>query len=128
MVLRTPENAARIIELLSDGLSLRKVAREIGCNEAAIRQGEREDVAFATQYAGARDAYHEAVARELIDLADDAREDDTAKTNAYRLAIDTRKWVLSKVLPKKYGDKLDLNHGGQGKDNPQRMVISWDDE
>lgn len=25
-----------------------------------------------------------------------------------RLRVDTRKWVLSKLLPKKYGDKLDV--------------------
>lgn len=29
-----------------------------------------------------------------------------------RLQVDARKWYLSKVLPKVYGDKLDLNHSG----------------
>ena len=29
-----------------------------------------------------------------------------------RLRIDTRKWAASKLAPKKYGDKLDLNHAG----------------
>jgi transposase len=110
--LRNPANAARICALLSDGLSLRKVAKELGCSEAAIRQWEREDEAFASQYATARDRYHAVVAEQLIELADEAREDEPGKTNAYRLAIDTRKWVLSKVLPKKYGDKLINEHTG----------------
>jgi len=30
-----------------------------------------------------------------------------------RLKVDTRKWYLSKVLPKKYGDKLDMTTGGE---------------
>ena len=30
-------------------------------------------------------------------------------TNHRRLQIDTRKWLLSKLLPKKYGDKLEIS-------------------
>ena len=29
-----------------------------------------------------------------------------------RLRVDTRKWMLSKMLPKLYGDKLDVAHSG----------------
>lgn len=28
-----------------------------------------------------------------------------------KLRVDARKWALSKLLPKKYGDKIDVNHG-----------------
>lgn len=34
-------------------------------------------------------------------------------TNHRRLKIDARKWVVSKMNPKKYGDKIDVNHSGQ---------------
>jgi hypothetical protein len=125
--LRNPENAARICALLSDGLSLRKVALAVGCDESSIRQWADEDEVFAPQYANARNRYHEVIACQLIELADEARDDDVAKTNAYRLAIDTRKWVLSKVLPKKYGDKLNLNHGGQDGENPVRITYGWEE-
>ena len=30
-----------------------------------------------------------------------------------KLQIDSRKWLLSKLQPRKYGDKLDLNVAGQ---------------
>lgn len=33
-----------------------------------------------------------------------------------QLQIDTRKWVVSKMLPKKYGDKIDLTSGGEKLD------------
>lgn len=39
-----------------------------------------------------------------------------------RLRTDTRKWMLSKVLPKVYGDKLDLNHGVQ-PENPLATLL-----
>ena len=29
-----------------------------------------------------------------------------------RLRVDSRKWLASKLLPKKYGDKLDVNQSG----------------
>ena len=29
------------------------------------------------------------------------------------LRTEAPKWTLAKMLPKKYGDKIDLNHGGQ---------------
>lgn len=30
-----------------------------------------------------------------------------------KLRIDARKWLMAKATPKKYGDKIDVNHGGQ---------------
>jgi len=47
--------------------------------------------------------------------------------NRSRVRIDTRKWLLSKLAPKKYGEKLDLNVGGQdGKPIPVAQVITND--
>jgi hypothetical protein len=35
------------------------------------------------------------------------------RANARRLYVDTVKWYVGKVAPKKYGDKLDLNVTGK---------------
>ena len=32
-----------------------------------------------------------------------------------KLQVDARKWALARMNPKKYGDKVDLNHGGRVK-------------
>lgn len=40
-----------------------------------------------------------------------------------RLRVDTRKWLLSKIAQKKYGDKVDLDHGTQEGD-PIRTLIN----
>ena len=39
---------------------------------------------------------------------------DSGAVQKQRLQIDTRKWILSKLLPKKYGDLLGLDHKGDG--------------
>ena len=31
--------------------------------------------------------------------------------NAARVAIDALKWTASRLLPKRYGDRLDVQHG-----------------
>jgi len=45
------------------------------------------------------------MADQLVEIADDTGID----ANDKRIRVDTRKWLLSKALPKIYGDKLDLN-------------------
>lgn len=37
---------------------------------------------------------------------------DAASVQHARLKVDTRKWLVSKMLPKVYGDKLDIEHSG----------------
>lgn len=39
-----------------------------------------------------------------------------------RLKIDALKWLTSKLGSRKYGDKLDINHGGQPDGVPIRTV------
>lgn len=35
-----------------------------------------------------------------------------AVAQTYKLKIDNLKWLLSKLVPKKYGDRIDMNHSG----------------
>lgn len=63
---------------------------------------------FAEKYARARSAQTEAMLEDMLEIADNAKIDPQDK----RIRIDTRKWAMSKLRPKKYGDKLDLEHSG----------------
>lgn len=88
---------------------------------------------FSTQYARARQIGYEGLADDLLEIADDSGADVTVddKGNARvdgevvqraRLRVDTRKWLLSKALPKIYGEKL--AHEVTGKDgSPLRVEI-----
>ena len=76
---------------------------------------------FAAQYARAREVQFLAIADELLEIADDGRNDWMQRTGndggwdlngehiqRSRVRIDTRKWMLSKMLPKVYGDKTEV--------------------
>ncbi len=107
--IRTPENAAAICERIANGESLRSICDDDKMpSKVAVLDWLNEDSTFATQYARAREEQADHYADEIIEIAD--VEKDAAKA---RNRIDARKWKASKLKPKKYGDKLDLNHSGQ---------------
>lgn len=58
---------------------------------------------FADRYARMKELQCQIYAEETIDISDFATPEDF---QVARLRIDTRKWHLSKLLPKKYGDKI----------------------
>lgn len=86
----------------------------------------REHDDFSKQYARACEERTEAMAEDLLDIADDGTndymesEDGTVTYNGdsiqrAKLRVDTRKWLMAKMKPKKYGDKLEV-------DNTHRIV------
>jgi len=63
---------------------------------------------FSEQYTRAREAQAEAHADRIVEIADD----DTLDPNHKRIMVDARKWVASKLKPKRYGDKAEVEHSG----------------
>ncbi len=59
---------------------------------------------FAIKYAAARDAQAQYLLDEIIPLADSATPQNA---HAVRIMVDTRKWIVSKLLSTKYGDRID---------------------
>lgn len=136
----TPEIASEICQRLADGMTLREVCRGDDMPaESTVRLWAIEDrEGFSAQYERSREIGYHAMADELLEIADDGRNDwmersaeEGVQVNAEnlqrsRLRVDTRKWLLSKALPKLYGDKLD--HTTNGKDMPGvNITISGDD-
>jgi hypothetical protein len=74
--------------------------------ERTVRRWAIEDHrGFAAIYAGARDQQYRRWAEEILIISDDA----TLDPNDRRVRVDARKWLLSKLLPKQYGDKIEVN-------------------
>lgn len=69
-----------------------------------------DDERFATKCARAREAQADLMDDKILDVAE-ASTSETAASD--RVKIAAYQWRASKLAPKKYGDKLDLNHGGQ---------------
>jgi hypothetical protein len=68
------------------------------------------------KYTRAREIQVEKFTDDIVPLADKmAGCIDPAQVQAARLQIDARKWVASKRLPRKYGDRLE-HVGAGGKD------------
>lgn len=136
----TQELANKLCTLMGSGKSLRKACEEItlaGTDicESTVRQWVIDDYnGFYAQYTRAIQVRALRWAEEIVEISDDGSNDtyidpDTGqeRTNheivaRSRLRTDTRKWMLSKVLPKVYGDKLDLNHGVQ-PENPLATLL-----
>jgi len=57
-------------------------------------------------------------AEELFDSLEEIADNTKGDVQRDRLRIDTKKWYLSKVMPKKYGDKLDMTSGGKALPTP----------
>lgn len=98
-----PEIAAKIIARIAAGESLRKICAPPGMpSEATVRLWATEDRnGFSAQYTRAREAQMDALAEDILEIADDDDED----VNRARLRVDTRKWLMSKIAPKRFGEK-----------------------
>jgi hypothetical protein len=94
----------RILERLIAGESLRKVCGDEEMPDAAtVFRWLEADPAFASRYARARQIQADVAFDQLQEIADEGNAEDTARA---KLRVDTLKWRLAKLLPKKYGDQV----------------------
>ena len=111
---------------------------------ARIAEGEsvrsicRDHKEFSDQYERSRAAKADNLFEEMLEIADDGTNDFTEKEIAEgvkveqyngehvhrsRLRLDTRKWALSKMLPKRFGDKQEVKHTGAVDINPAATFL-----
>ena len=117
----SPAIAEEICRRLAEGEGLRAICRDEHMpTESTVRGWYVDDYqGFAAQYARARDIGLEVMAEETIEIADDSGLDvvmtengprpDGEAINRAKLRVDTRKWLLSKLAPKRYGDRLQVD-------------------
>ena len=109
-----------VLEAMHDGMSLRKACIEAGISAATFVRWCDESESLAKQYVCAREACIDKIADEIIEISDEAVPTtsqgslDSAAVAQNRLRVDSRKWLLSKLAPKKYGDKIETVHSGTG--------------
>lgn len=125
-----------ICGLIAEGQSVRKICQlpdmpvisTVMLWVAKGNRGVEPYVLFSEQYARAMDDRTEYWAEEIIDIADNDSEDEIFTEDGKRvqngefiarsrLKIDSRKWLMGKLKPKKYGDKITNELIGD-KENP----------
>ena len=137
----TQDLADKICEGISGGASLKTVCSGEGMPDPrSIFRWLRLHEDFCRNYVRATEERSEAMAEEIVDIADDGSNDfmtitkgdksyeveNKEVTNRSRLRVDTRKWLMSKMKPKKYGEKVDLTTNGKDLPTPLLHVLNND--
>jgi len=117
--------AETVLTRISNGETLRAICRDPDLpSEMTIRRWGLEDrEGFSSRLARAWELRAEHIADELLEIADNGTgdtwidEDGEVRVNndviqRSKLRVDTRKWLLSKLSPKKYGESTRLEHTG----------------
>lgn len=127
----------KVLDKVSEeGFSVRQACKEVGMNRRVFYELLNEENEEATErqnrYARACEERQEKILDELFEIADDSTHDTMItdkgqeKVNKEwvdrsKLRVDVRKWALSKMNPKKYGDKASLD-----VDVRERVTIQLD--
>lgn len=106
----TTEVADIICGRLAAGESLKKIT---DCNDMPARptvyRWIREREEFRNNYVRATEDRADHMFDDMLEIADAGSPEDTQRA---RLRVDTRKWALSKMIPKKYGEKIETTLKG----------------
>lgn len=111
---------------MRSGMSAFKACQAAGVHQSTFNDWLNVDPELSVEYARAREDLIELLATETMAIADQAFEEIEEQAvgkdgkpvvlkkkvpvdvQRARLQVDTRKWLLSKLAPKKFGDKLEL--------------------
>jgi hypothetical protein len=146
----TQKIADYICESIADGKSLREICKADDMpSRATVFKWLNDIKGFSDQYARAREEQAETLADEIVGIADEectmikkskhtnSSEDDDSEENEIevvfdsaavarnRLRMEARKWVASKLKPKKYGDKVELNGPGENGEHISKVVVEF---
>lgn len=132
------ESFNKIIELIENGTPLRKAVLGIMSSETFYKliDGNEE---LTKRYARACEVRADKMFEEILEIADNSDKDvdiinigegiEVEQKNKEviersKIRIDARKWMLGKLQPKKYGDKLDVTSDGKEiKQAPPTITI-----
>lgn len=116
------ELADKICTIIStSSKSMATIAREVNIDMVTIFRWLDDSDEFRKQYTRAKELQADYLAEEMLDIADDTKGDttkvkrngkfedveNTEWINRSKLRVETRKWIASKLKPKKYGDKTE---------------------
>ncbi len=139
----TKEKGDEICAKLAMGESLRTVLKDEGMpSMATVFAWMRKEEEFLKQYARAKEESADALSDEILDIADDGSNDwmeihkggytstvvDQEAVQRSKLRVDTRKWIASKLKPKKYGDKVDVTSAGEAIKGNTILIKNFKEE
>lgn len=113
----TPELADAICNRIADGRSLRSVCQDDDMpSRESVRRWLKEREDFRALYAEAHHERVDAMFEDMLAIADDR----TIDWQERKVMIAARQWAMSKVAPKKYGDRVEVTG------DPERPMVASD--
>ena len=117
------EHFTEMMLAIAAGEPTRRVLREYGVSPRLFYGMLEADPAMAERYTRAKAAGVDALADEILEIADDGTQDmgegedgkpvvDHEHIQRSRLRVESRKWLLAKLAPKKYGERAEIEHSG----------------
>ena len=112
-----------LCDRIAEGRSLRSVCSDADMPaKKSVFQWLATNPALSDQYARACEERAEYLAElALIEANNESTESGSVARD--RLKVDTIKWFASKLAPKKYGDRSQVDHTNNGKEFQAQTVI-----
>lgn len=132
----TPEQIEKVCERIENGSEgIRAILSELGMAPSHFWRTIEAVESARDRYVRAKERQAELLADEIIEIADDKSGDTTRNERGdeimdsefvqrARLRVESRKWVAAKLLPKRYGERLDVTSGGE----PMKAYVVFDPE
>lgn len=98
-----PEEIAEVLEFAAKGASLKDIASKVGLNVWNFSELLKRDPIFKRQLGQAREIGFTTRAENLSEIVQNNVFNDA---NHLRVIVDTEKWILSKLHPAIFGDRI----------------------
>jgi len=122
------EQFYEVIELIKNGKAVKVACEELKHSRTDFYNLINKNVELMNTYTHAREERSELLFEQILEIANHTEEDHTPFTGSNviqrdRLRVDSIKWVLSKMSPNKYGDKIDVVSDGQKIESISVQII-----
>lgn len=109
--------ANAVIERIAAGESLRSICRdpEMPNISTVLDWADKDKDGFRSRYSTAMDFRAQVMFEEMLEIADESPKkcygepgtgEASARAMAEKLRVDARKWMLARMAPKRYGEKI----------------------
>ena len=114
------ELAAKVLDLLAQSGSLRRVCRELGVSRNSIIPWVVDNTeGFGDAYARAKEHGIDTLVEETLDIADDGSNDymetehgpalNSESIQRSKVRVETRRWLAERLAPRRYGLRQGLD-------------------
>lgn len=132
----TEDKASLVLAMMTEGMSIKKICETPGLPDPrTIYRWLSANETFRQNYAKAQIDRATVFAEEILEISDDSSDDilvdgdrispNSVSVSRDKLKVDTRKWLMSRLDPKRYGDKITQEHTG-ADGGPVQFVTIYD--